>query len=171
MFFVICCVCESVCIALQSRIASHAAQMYIAIVLRGWTIVMLRSRIFLSLWKLYAPEQKFRAENGGLSRGTYMYLICIHMEVPPPPPQCLTSSLELWLFRWWGEAIFRPTITLSWRFMAYQPNTESKAYWYEEHSLSEVNTTPLLSSAASNTFSERSGHSDNHVHLPRIKQS
>ena len=39
---------------------------------------------FGNLWKLYAPELKFRAENWGLSRGTYP--ICIHMEVPPPPP-------------------------------------------------------------------------------------
>ena len=39
---------------------------------------------FSNLWKWYAPERKFRAENGGLSRGTYP--ICIHMEVPPPPP-------------------------------------------------------------------------------------
>ena len=41
-------------------------------------------RIFCNLWKWYAPERNFRAENGGLSRGTYP--ICIHMEVPPPPP-------------------------------------------------------------------------------------
>ena len=47
--------------------------------------VMLRNRFFGNLWKLYAPERKFRAENGGLSRGTYP--ICIHMEVPPPPPR------------------------------------------------------------------------------------
>ena len=36
-----------------------------------------------NLWKWYAPERKFKAENGGLSRGPYP--ICIHMEVPPPP--------------------------------------------------------------------------------------
>ena len=47
-------------------------------------IVMLRNGFFGNLWKLYAPEQKFRAENGSLSCGTYP--ICIHMEVPPPPP-------------------------------------------------------------------------------------
>ena len=35
-----------------------------------------------------APERKFRAKNGGLSRGTYP--ICIHMEVPPPPPRDVT---------------------------------------------------------------------------------
>ena len=33
--------------------------------------------------KWYAPEWKFRAENGGLSRGTYP--ICIHMEISPRP--------------------------------------------------------------------------------------
>ena len=48
-------------------------------------MVMLRNVFFYrNLWKLYAPEQKFRAENGGLFCGTYP--ICIHMEVPPPPP-------------------------------------------------------------------------------------
>ena len=47
-------------------------------------MVMLRNGFFGNLWKWYAPERKFRAENGGLSRGTYP--ICIHMEVPPPPP-------------------------------------------------------------------------------------
>ena len=46
-------------------------------------MVMLRNRFFGNLLKLYAPERKFRAENGGLSRGTYP--ICIHMEVTPPP--------------------------------------------------------------------------------------
>ena len=46
-------------------------------------MVMLRNGFFGNLWELYAPERKFRAENGGLSRGTYP--ICIHMEVPPPP--------------------------------------------------------------------------------------
>ena len=45
--------------------------------------MMLRSGYFLGhLWKWYAPERKFRAENGGLSRSTYP--ICIYMEVPPP---------------------------------------------------------------------------------------
>ena len=39
---------------------------------------------FCNLWTWYAPERKFRAENGDLSRGTYR--ICIRMEVPPPPP-------------------------------------------------------------------------------------
>ena len=47
-------------------------------------MVMLRNGCFGNLWKLYAPERKFRAENGGLSCGTYP--ICMHMEVPPPPP-------------------------------------------------------------------------------------
>ena len=46
-------------------------------------MVMLRNGFFGNLWKLYAPERKFRAENGGISCGTYP--ICIHMEVPPPP--------------------------------------------------------------------------------------
>ena len=46
---------------------------------------MLRNGFFGNLWKWYAPERKYRAENGGLSRGTYP--ICIHMEVPPPPPR------------------------------------------------------------------------------------
>ena len=32
---------------------------------------MLRNGFFGNLWKLYAPERKFRAENWGLSRGTY----------------------------------------------------------------------------------------------------
>ena len=52
-------------------------------------MVMLRNGFFrlCNLWKLYAPERKFRAENGGLSRGTYPICICIHMEVPPPPPR------------------------------------------------------------------------------------
>ena len=45
---------------------------------------LLRTGFVGHLWKWYAPERKFRAENGGLSRGTYP--ICIHMEVPPPPP-------------------------------------------------------------------------------------
>ena len=35
---------------------------------------------FGNLWKWYAPERKFRAENGGLSRGP----ICLYMIVPPP---------------------------------------------------------------------------------------
>ena len=48
-------------------------------------MVMLRNGFLGNLWKWYAPERKFRAENGGLSRGTYP--ICIHMEVPPPPPR------------------------------------------------------------------------------------
>ena len=34
------------------------------------------------LWKWYAPERKFRAESGGLSRGTYP--ICIHYGSIPP---------------------------------------------------------------------------------------
>ena len=46
-------------------------------------MVTLRSGFSCHLWKWYALERKCRAENGGLSRGTY--LICI-MEVPPPPP-------------------------------------------------------------------------------------
>ena len=41
-------------------------------------MVMLQNGCFGNLWKWYAPERKFRAENGGL--------VCIHMEVPPPPP-------------------------------------------------------------------------------------
>ena len=46
---------------------------------------------FGNLWKWYAPERKFMAENGGLVCGTYP--ICIHMEVPPPPPR---ESRTLW---------------------------------------------------------------------------
>ena len=46
-------------------------------------MVMLRRGFFGYLWKWYAPERKFRAENGGLSRGTYPVYT---MEVPPPPP-------------------------------------------------------------------------------------
>ena len=34
-------------------------------------MVMLRNGFFGNLWKWYAPERKFRAENGGLSRGSY----------------------------------------------------------------------------------------------------
>ena len=34
-------------------------------------MVMLRNKFVCLLWKWYAPEQKFRVENGGLSRGTY----------------------------------------------------------------------------------------------------
>ena len=62
-------------------------------------MVMLRNGFFFfvgNLWKWYAPERKFRAENGGLSRGTYP--ICIHMEVPPPPPlpgERISKTLEL----------------------------------------------------------------------------
>ena len=43
------------------------------------------SDFFGNLWKWYAPKRKFRAENGGLSRGTYP--ICIHnflWKYPPP---------------------------------------------------------------------------------------
>ena len=47
-------------------------------------MVMLRNGFFGNMWKLYAPERKFRAENGGLSRGTYP--ICIHYGSTPPPP-------------------------------------------------------------------------------------
>ena len=39
--------------------------------------------LVIILWKWYAPERKFRAENGGLSRG--IFPISIHIEVPPPP--------------------------------------------------------------------------------------
>ena len=56
-------------------------------------MVMLRNGFFGNFWKWYAPERKFRAENGGISCGTYP--ICIHMEVPPPPPGLL--SLEVWV--------------------------------------------------------------------------
>ena len=54
---------------------------------------MLRNGFFGNLWKLYAPERKFRAENGGLSRGTYP--ICIHMEVLPPPPRIISFQDHL----------------------------------------------------------------------------
>ena len=47
-------------------------------------MVMLRNGFFGNLWKWYAPERKFRAENGGLVCGTYP--ICIHMEVTPREP-------------------------------------------------------------------------------------
>ena len=47
-------------------------------------MVMLWNGFFGNLWKWYAPERKFRAENGGLSRSTYP--LCIHMDSPPPPP-------------------------------------------------------------------------------------
>ena len=60
---------------------------FIKIRQKMYKMVMLRNGFFVvvgNLWKWYAPERKFRAENGGLSRGTYP--ICIHMEVPPPPP-------------------------------------------------------------------------------------
>ena len=46
---------------------------------------MLRNGFGGNLWKWYAPEQKFRAENGGLLRGTY-YTQYAYMEVAPPPP-------------------------------------------------------------------------------------
>ena len=42
--------------------------------------------------KWYAPERKFRAENGGLSRGTYP--ICIHNGSTPPPPPQLIHKIE-----------------------------------------------------------------------------
>ena len=69
-------------------------------------MVMLRNGFFCNLWKLYAPEGKFRAENVGLSRGTYP--ICIHMEVtppPPPPPPGSTAKDLVWVFPW--HLIFR----------------------------------------------------------------
>ena len=44
-----------------------------------------RPDLFGHLWKWYAPERKFRAENGGLSRGTY----------PIPGPEILwTGTFE-----------------------------------------------------------------------------
>ena len=47
-------------------------------------MVMLQSGFFGHLWKWYALERKFKAENGGLSR---TYPICIHIwKYPPPPP-------------------------------------------------------------------------------------
>ena len=51
---------------------------------KKFKMVMLRNGCFGNLWKWYAPERKFMAENGGLVCSTYP--ICIHMEVPPPPP-------------------------------------------------------------------------------------
>ena len=57
-------------------------------------MVMLRNGFFGNLWKWYAPERKFRAENGGLSRGTYP--ICIHNgSTPPPPPSQECKSFEI----------------------------------------------------------------------------
>ena len=50
----------------------------------GGQNLWLQNGFFGNLWKWYAPERKLRAENGGLSCGTYP--ICIHMEVPPPHP-------------------------------------------------------------------------------------
>ena len=44
---------------------------------------MIWSGFFCYLWKWYALERKFRADNGGLKNGTYP--ICTHMKVPPPP--------------------------------------------------------------------------------------
>ena len=40
-------------------------------------------------------EGNFRVENGGLSRGTYMYLICkynLHTKCPPPPLYTLSHA-------------------------------------------------------------------------------
>ena len=67
-------------------------------------MVILWNRFFGNLWTRYAPEQKFGAENGGVSRGTYP--ICIHMEVPPPGNWC-QSKVHQRLWPWW------PLINLS----------------------------------------------------------
>ena len=60
-------------------------------------MMMLRNGFFCNLWKLYAPELKFRAENGGLSRCTYP--ICIHAYIygstpPPPPPPIFHGQIK-----------------------------------------------------------------------------
>ena len=78
-------------------------------------MVMLRNGIFGNLWKLYALERKFRAENGGLLRGTYP--ICIHYGSTPPPPGGgggLDVSRIVWLVsvirRWrWMTGIAQTT--------------------------------------------------------------
>ena len=44
------------------------------------------------LWKWYALERKFKAENGGLKNGTYP--IWTYMEVPPPPPPGLHKDFS-----------------------------------------------------------------------------
>ena len=50
---------------------------------------MLRTGFLGNLWKGYAPERKFKAENGDLSRGTYtQYAYIWNYPPPPPPPPC-----------------------------------------------------------------------------------
>ena len=57
---------------------------------------------FCHLWEWNAPEQKFRAENRGLSRGTYLIIMCIiYMEVPPGSNLsfnilCLFYNMNFW---------------------------------------------------------------------------
>ena len=48
-------------------------------------LVMLRNGFFGNLWKWYAPERKFRDENGGLSCAAH-YPIYTYGSTPPPPP-------------------------------------------------------------------------------------
>ena len=79
---------------------------------RKHKMVMLRSGNECHLWKWYAPELKFRAENGGLSRGTYP--ICIIWKCPPPPGSylirvhlCSISPPFFTAGGWWSRLSIR----------------------------------------------------------------